>query len=265
MSAPLPSATQPWGLVWRLLPLAAVIVLSCVAYFGIGDATLSLESLIRHRMAIFAFVSQHRYLALIVYLAVYIVTVAFSVPGAAFLTVVGGFLFGWIGGSAVAVIGATVGSTLIFLAARTALGEPLLKWAGPRANQLAQSFREDAFSYLLFLRLVPIFPFFIVNLVPAFAGVRVGPFIAATALGIIPAAIVFALAGTGLDSIIMAQKAAYDQCVASGGPDCRMVFDASDVLTPQLIIALVALGTLVLMLVVLRRWRLRSGTSGNLR
>ena len=90
--------------------------------------------------------------------------------------------------------------------ARTALGEPLLRRAGPRATQLAQGFRADAFSYLLFLRLVPAFPFFLVNLVPAFAGVRLAPFIAATALGIIPGALVYAFAGTGLDSVIAAQQ-----------------------------------------------------------
>ena len=104
----------------------------------------------------------------------------------------------------------------------------------------------------------PNFPFFVVNLVPALAGVRLGPFIAATALGVIPAAVVFALAGTGLDSVIMAQKEAYDQCAASGRLDCRMVFDTSDVFTPQLIVALIALGLLVLVLVVLRHWRARS-------
>ena len=93
--------------------------------------------------------------------------------------------------------------------ARTALGEPLLKRAGPRAIKLAQEFREDAFSYLLFLRLVPAFPFFLVNLVPAFAGVGLVPFVAATALGIIPGAVAYAFAGTGLDSIIAAQKSAY--------------------------------------------------------
>ena len=103
-------------------------------------------------------------------------------------------------------IGATVGATLIFLIARTALGEPLLRLAGPRARQLAKGFRDDAFNYLLFLRLVPVFPFFLVNLVPAFAGVHLRPFVAATAIGVIPAVIVFSLAGMGLDSVIAAQK-----------------------------------------------------------
>jgi uncharacterized membrane protein YdjX (TVP38/TMEM64 family) len=258
MSACLPPADRPRGFAWRLLPLAAIIIFSGVAYFAVGDETISLHGLVRHRMAIFGFVSSHRVLALLTYIGIYVLTVAVSVPGAAFLTVAGGFLFGPVGGAAAAVVGATVGATLIFLVARTALGEPLLRMAGSRANQLAKSFREDAFSYLLFLRLVPVFPFFIVNLVPALAGVRLGPFIAATALGVIPAAVVFALAGTGLDSVIMAQKAAYDECVASGRLGCRMVFDTSDVFTPQLIVALIALGLLVLVLVMLRHWRARS-------
>ena len=143
---------------------------------------------------------------MLAYIGLYIVAVALSLPGAAFLTVAGGFLFGLAVGASAAVVGATVGATIIFLVARTALGEPLLRRAGPRAEQLAKGFREDAFSYLLFLRLVPAFPFFLVNLVPAFAGVRLRPFLAATALGIIPAALVYAFAGTGLDSVITAQQ-----------------------------------------------------------
>src|SRR6185436_17003766 len=171
-----------------------------------------------------------RLLAVLSYMGLYIVIVALSVPGAVFLTVTGGFLFGLALGAAAAVISATIGATVIFLAARTALGDPLLRRAGPRANQLAKGFRDDAFSYLLFLRLVPAFPFFLVNLVPAFAGVRLVPFITATALGVIPGAVVFAMAGTGLDSVIMAQKNTYDECVAAKGSGCHMTFDPMDVL-----------------------------------
>jgi uncharacterized membrane protein YdjX (TVP38/TMEM64 family) len=100
-----------------------------------------------------------------------------------------------------------------------------------------------------------------VNLVPAFAGVRLGPFIAATALGVIPAAVAFALAGTGLDSVITAQKDTYYQCVASGSHSCRMAFDAGDVLTPRMVIALVALGLLALAPVVVKHLRARSRTT----
>ena len=251
-----PSA-QSVGYVRRLLPLAAIIVLAAVGFYTIGGE-ISFDALVRHRTAIDAFVTEHRVLAVLAYLGIYVVTVALSLPGAAFLTVAGGFLFGVGIGAFAAVLGATIGATLIFLAARTALGEPLLRWAGPRANKLASEFREEAFRYLLFLRLVPVFPFFIVNLVPAFAGVRLGPFVAATALGIIPAAIAFAFAGTGLDSVITAQVDTYHQCLRSGAIDCRMTFDPTDILTPQMISALVVLGLLVLIPVVVKRWRARS-------
>jgi uncharacterized membrane protein YdjX (TVP38/TMEM64 family) len=216
---------------------------------------------VRHRAATDDFVASHRMLAIFVYVGIYITVVAVSLPGAALLTLTGGFLFGIAVGASAAVISATVGATLIFLVARTALGEPLLRRAGPRATQLARGFREDAFSYLLFLRLVPAFPFFLVNLVPAFARVRLGPFVAATAIGIIPGAIVFALAGAGLDSMIAAQKNSYDQCIAAKGADCRLVFEPADVLTPQLIAALVALGLLALMPVAVKFWRTRSRTA----
>jgi uncharacterized membrane protein YdjX (TVP38/TMEM64 family) len=263
MSASSPPAGRPRGLARRLLPLAGIVILAGAGYFAFGDGIASLESLVRYRSTIDAFVAEHSFLAVLAYIGVYVAAVALSLPGGAFLTVVGGFLFGIAVGASAAVIGATIGATLIFLVARTALGEPLQRRAGPRANQLAEGFRKDAFSYLLFLRLVPAFPFFLVNLVAAFAGVRLGPFIAATALGIIPGAMVFALAGIGLDSVITAQRSSYEHCIAAQGSGCHMVFDPMDVLTPQLIAALVALGLLALMPIAVKYWRARSlGTNG---
>ncbi len=253
------SASASFGpLARRLLPLAAIVVLAVAAYLTFGRGMISLEALVHHRAAIDAFVMQHRVLAVLAYIALYVVTVALSLPGATFLTVAGGFLFGLLLGALAAVIGATLGATVIFLVARTALGEPLLKRAGPRANQLAQGFRNDAFSYLLFLRLVPAFPFFLVNLVPAFADVRLSTFIVATALGIIPGGTVYAFAGTGLDSVIAAQKDAYDACMAAGHTDCHLTFNAQGILTPELIGALIALGVLALVPVVVKRLRARS-------
>jgi uncharacterized membrane protein YdjX (TVP38/TMEM64 family) len=258
--SPLESA-QPRSVTRRLMPLAVIVLLAAGAYYAIGRGGISLEALVRHRAAIDGFVTEHRVLAVLAYIGLYIVTVALSVPGAIFLTVSGGFLFGLVVGASTAVIGATIGATLIFLVARTALGETLLRRAGPRALKLAQGFRDDAFSYLLFLRLVPAFPFFLVNLVPAVAGVGLGPFVAATALGVIPAAFVYAFAGTGLDSVIMAQKSAFEDCLSAGGSDCYLTFDARDILTPQLLGALVALGLLALVPVVVRRLRARRSAS----
>lgn len=253
-----PSAIdRPRSLTRRLLPLSVIIVLAVIAYYALGRGELSLEALLRHRAGIDAFVTEHRVLAVLAYIGLYITAVALSVPGAVFLTVSGGFLFGLVVGASAAVVGATIGATLIFLIARSALGEPLLRRAGPRAAQLAKGFRDDAFSYLLFLRLVPAFPFFLVNLVPALAGVRLGPFVAATALGVIPAAVVYSFAGTGLDSVIAAQKNAYQECLAAGRADCKLVFDARDVLTWQLLAALLALALVALVPVVVRRLRVR--------
>jgi len=241
--------------------LAGVVLLACLAYYFLGRGGLSLEALVRNRMAIDGFVSEHRVLAVLAYIGLYIAAVALSVPGAIFLTVAGGFLFGVAIGASAAVIGATIGAMLIFLVARGALGELLLRRAGPGAGKLARGFREDAFSYLLFLRLVPAFPFFLVNLVPALAGVRLAPFVVATALGIIPASLVYAFAGTGLDSVIMAQKHFQQDCLAVGRTDCQMTFDARDIVTPQLLGALVALGLLALVPVLVKRWRARQSAA----
>ena len=123
------------------------------------------------------------------------------------------------------------------------------------AGREGASKRDDAFSYLLFLRLVPAFPFFLVNLVPAIAGVRLVPFVTATALGVIPGSAAYAFAGTGLDSVIAVQKRAYDACLAAGRAGCHLAFDAMDILTPQLLGALVALGLLALVPIVVRRLR----------
>jgi uncharacterized membrane protein YdjX (TVP38/TMEM64 family) len=251
------ATTRPRSLIRRLAPLIAVVALAGLAYYAFGRDGLSLEALVRHRAAIDGFVTEHRVLAVLAFIGLYVVTVALSVPGALFLTVSGGFLFGLLVGASASVIGATLGATLIFLVARSALGEPLLRRAGPRVSQLAEGFRDDAFSYLLFLRLVPAFPFFLVNVVPAFAGVRLAPFVAATALGIIPAAVVYAYAGIGLDSIIAMQKDLYQECLAAGRTECQLTFDARDILTPQLLAALVALGVLALVPVVVRRLRAR--------
>ena len=123
--------------------------------------------------------------------------VALSIPGAVLLTISGGILFGTFIGGTAAVIAATTGATIIFLVAKSACGENLARRAGPLASKLSDGFRADAFSYLLFLRLVPAFPFFLVNLVPALAGVKLTVFVGATLIGVIPATFTFAFFGSG--------------------------------------------------------------------
>jgi uncharacterized membrane protein YdjX (TVP38/TMEM64 family) len=244
----------------HLLPLflfALILAAGACAYWRGG---LTFQAFVEHRQAILAFVAKHAVLSVLAFMAIYAAAVSLSVPGGIFLTVTGGFLFGVVIGAAASVTAATIGATLIFLLARSAFGEPLLKRAGPRAAQLARGFRDQAFSYLLFLRLVPAFPFFLVNLVPALAGVRLAPFLAATVLGILPASIVYALAGRGLDSIIDTQLEMQAACLARGETVCPLSFDPRDVLTPQLIAALIGLALLAVLPVLVSRWRSRSAS-----
>ena len=242
----------------RLVPLVVVVAAS-VGVIAMGwHRQLSFETLARHHEALEDFIAMHEASAVAAYVALYIAAAALSVPVGFYLTVIGGILFGAVLGGAAAMVGATIGAICIFLIAKSALGEHLLRRAGPLAEKLATGFRADAFSYLLFLRLVPIFPFWLINLAAALLGVPLATFAAATALGIIPATFVFAFVGAGLDSVIVAQQVAYRSCLAAGRPDCRLEFHMHAALTPELLAALAALGVLALVPVGVDRLRARS-------
>jgi len=241
----------------RLLPVVVVAALVAAVLMSDWRSAVSLETLILHRMAIDAFMTEHRLAGLAIFMLLYIVVVALSVPGAVWLTLTGGILFGPFVGTAATVVSATIGASVIFKIAQSAVGETLLRRAGPRAAKVAEGIRADAFSYLLFLRLVPAFPFFLVNLAAALVAMPLPTFIAATMIGIIPATFAFSLAGAGLDSVIAAQAASFQACSAAGRADCRIHFDPTQVLTPQLVGALVALGIIALVPVVVKRWRAR--------
>jgi uncharacterized membrane protein YdjX (TVP38/TMEM64 family) len=239
-------------MVRRLAPLLVIVALIALAY-GLGlHRHISFETLVRHNAGIERFIGQHTVAAVAAFIALYILVVALSLPGGAILTVVGGLLFGVLVGSMAAAVGALIGATAIFLIARSAAGQFLTRRAGPFAAKLAEGFRADAFSYLLFLRLVP-FPFWLVNLAPALFDVRLSTYVAATAIGILPATVTFAAFGAGLESVIAAQEAQYNACIAGGATDCRVEFDLSHVLTPTLLGALIALGVLALIPAIARR------------
>jgi uncharacterized membrane protein YdjX (TVP38/TMEM64 family) len=217
---------RPAASARRLAPLA-VLVTAGVAFVAAGGAHwLTPSGLAEHRAWLCAFVQRSGFTAAALYIAIYAGVVALSVPGAAILTVAGGFLLGtWVGG-ACAVIGATCGATCLFLAARAGLGG-LAARAGPFLARLETGFRADAFNYLLVLRLVPVFPFWLVNLIPAVTGVGLPTFVAATLLGIIPGSFVYASLGAGLGEIV-------DQ------PDLAILFRPG-VLGPIAALALLAL------------------------
>jgi uncharacterized membrane protein YdjX (TVP38/TMEM64 family) len=240
-----------------------IVILFAIAY-GLGwHRELSFETLIRNHAAIHGFVTAHEALALTAFFAIYVLVVSLSLPGGAILSVIGGYLFGPVLGGGAAYLGALAGATIIFLLARSAVGEFLTRRAGRFAAKLADGFRADAFNYLLFLRLVP-FPFWLVNLAPALFAVSLRTFIAATAIGIVPATLAYSFFGASLGGVMAAEQAQYDACLAAGRSGCSVDFDLSHVFTPTLLVALAAIGVLALIPVGARRvWRRKMDVPSN--
>jgi uncharacterized membrane protein YdjX (TVP38/TMEM64 family) len=162
---------------------------------------LSLDALKNNRDALLAYTETHYALSVAVFIGLYALQTAFSLPGAAIFTLAGGFLFGSFVGTFFVNIAATTGATLAFLAARYLLRDWVERQFGNRLAPIQDGFAKNAFSYLMTLRLIPIFPFFIVNLVSGLTRVKVGTYVLATALGIIPGSFVYANAGRQLGSI----------------------------------------------------------------
>src|SRR5262245_41182360 len=228
--------------VKRLFPLL-VLVAGLVAFFALGlQRYISFHTLRDNRETLLTWVQTAGVLAVLTYMAVYTTMVAFSLPGGAVMSITGGLLFGPVWGTVYIVISATLGATVLFLIAKTALGDPLRARAGRWLQTMAEGFRNNALSYLLVLRLIPLFPFFVVNLVPAFLGVPLSTFVLGTGIGIIPGAFVYTSVGAGLGSI-------FD----SGGE-----FNVHAILTPQIVIALVGLALLALIPVLYKKIKART-------
>jgi uncharacterized membrane protein YdjX (TVP38/TMEM64 family) len=225
------SGQTPMAQLKRFLPLA-VLLLAIVAAFGLGlDDYVSFEQLERNRAQLLAFVERHPLLAPLVFMLIYAAVIALSIPGGAILTMAGGFLFGVVAATCYAVIAATCGATVVFLIARTALGDTLRHKAGPAMRRMEAGFRENALSYLLFLRLIPVFPFWLVNLVPAFLGVPLRTYVLATLVGIIPGSLVYASVGNGLGAVFE----------AGGRPDLGIIFK------PEIILPIIGLAVLAIL------------------
>jgi uncharacterized membrane protein YdjX (TVP38/TMEM64 family) len=221
--------------VRRLVPVVLLAAAWIAFMLAGGYRYLTFAALAENRQWLCTLVERWGIASALCYIAVYGVLVALSVPGGLVLTIAGGFLFGtWIG-ALCAVIGATLGATGVFLAARAGLAG-LTRRAGPLVAKLEAGFRADAFNYLLVLRLVPIFPFWLVNLVPALVGVKLRTFFFATLIGIVPATVIFASLGSGLGSVV-AQP------------------DAGIILRPSLLFPILGLAVLALIPVAYRRWR----------
>jgi uncharacterized membrane protein YdjX (TVP38/TMEM64 family) len=229
--------------LWVRLVPAAVLIAGLVAFFALGwHRYVSFETIKTHRAMLLDWVARWGVLAVAAFVVCYALMAAFSIPGAALATITFGYLFGlWLGVMA-SVTGATIGAVAVFLAARTALGETLRAKAGPGLKRMEEGFRRNAFSYLLVLRLVPIFPFWLVNLVPAFAGVPLRTYTLATFIGIIPGGFVFASVGNGLGALLDRGEK----------PDLKIVFQW-EILLPILGLAVLALLPVVLKRIQARR------------
>lgn len=196
------NATRPPGRPWGKLVVVGLFVGAIAAFFAFGGQQfLSLETVKSNRDALLSFADRHYVAALAIAFLVYSGATALSFPGGLVLSLAMGFIFGrWVG-TALVVIAATTGATGIFLAARYLFADTARKRLGSLGEKINAGFTDNAFSYLLFLRLVPLFPFFLVNIAPAFTATPVRTYVLATLLGIIPGTFVYVNLGQTLGRI----------------------------------------------------------------
>ncbi len=227
----------------RVVPLA-LLVAALAALWASGLASkLDWAALAHHRAVLAAWVDRHRVVAPLVYAALYAALTALSVPEAAVFTVAGGLLFGTLVGGAMAVIGATAGALVLFLAARSAFAPAMAARGGGRLTRVRTELHRNGFHYLLAIRLIPLVPFWLVNLAAALAGMRLWSFAAATLLGIIPGTFVFASIGAGVGDLL----------AAGNRPDLALI------LSPPILAPMLALAVLALLPVAWRKWNRRDG------
>jgi uncharacterized membrane protein YdjX (TVP38/TMEM64 family) len=229
----------------RFLPLALLILLAAGLLAGGLGRVLSLEALRTHEAALRAFIAAHRIVALLAFVVLYMVATATSLPGATILTLAGGYLFGtWLGGGAT-VIGATLGAVIVFFAVQTSLGAVLRDKAersGGKLKAVIDGVEAGAFGYILTLRLIPLAPFWLVNVAAALAGAPLRAYAGATFVGIMPATFIYSGIGAGIGEVVARGQA----------PDLRVIFE------PHILAPLVALGLLSLAITLYQRLRARS-------
>ena len=228
--------------IGRFIPLG-VLIAAAVGFVVIGGPRyMSLAGLAEHHEWLCDFVIRHSVAAPLVFVLVYAGLVALSVPAAALLSITSGFFFGLWLGTICALIGATLGATAVFLAVHAGL-TGLIDRAGPRLRRIEAGFREDALSYLLVLRLVPIFPFWLVNLAAGAVGLRLSVYVLATFFGMIPASFIYVSLGNGLGDVIEQGR----EPNIDIGALCR----------PSVLLPIIGLALLVLLPVLYKRWRTR--------
>ena len=228
-----PAPGEPRTHRWLRLGMLAAFFAGIVAFFALGGHHyLSLDALREHRDALLAYTEAHYAQAVVLGFVVFVVATLLCLPTGTVLSLAMGLLFGrWVGVLILTAAG-TLGATLLFLAARYLFARPLRRWLGRLGERINQGFTRDAFNWLLFLRLTPIFPFFLVNLSPALTDIPVRTFVVATLLGVFPGMFVFANLGQTLGRIDSAQQ----------------------LVAPETLIALALLGAFALIPVFVRQW-----------
>ncbi|MGB0843917.1 MAG: TVP38/TMEM64 family protein [Alphaproteobacteria bacterium] len=222
----------------RLLPIFIILAGVGLAYWLGFFSYFSLDALKENRAWLNEAVSNNYILTVSVFILIYIGVTAFFIPGALWLSITAGFLFGPVLGTLYSVTGATIGACILFFAVKTAFGSVLRDKAGPWLKKFADGFSKDAFSYMLTLRLVPLFPFSLVNLVPSLLGVKFRTFAIATFIGIIPGGFVFNLIGNSIGATL-------DQ---GGEPDLSLFW------SPQVLAPILGLAALSLIPVIYKRF-----------
>jgi len=201
------------------------------------DRYISFSTLKEHRAVLLAWTKAHYIEVVIVYMILYTVAVAVSIPGSVFFTLTGGFLFGIGWGLLYVVISATLGAVLLFFAVRLALSDWFKRKTSAWIVKMRKGFNKNAFQYLLVLRLIPLFPFWIVNIVPALLGVKTKTFVSATLIGITPGALVYVMLGNGLGHIF----------------DTDKTLDLSLIFEPQVLLPLLGLASLSFLSILYKR------------
>jgi uncharacterized membrane protein YdjX (TVP38/TMEM64 family) len=231
----------------KFIPIALLgLGLGAVFVFGFDDY-LSIENLRSHRDYLLQWRTDHALLASLIFLGAYAVCVAISLPAGTLLTITGGFLFGTLHGGMLTVVGATIGATAVFLAARYAFAELFHGKAGPAVRRMEDGCKNNALSCLLVLRLIPLFPFWLVNIVPGILGVSTPIYVIGTFIGIIPGSMIYASFGGGIGHIL-------DQ----GGE-----LDLGIIWNPEVLVPLIGLAVLALVPAFYRQFKARGGTEAS--
>lgn len=242
------------GLRWA--PLVLLLAVSLAVLASGASRFVGLDELLASRTWLATAVAENTPRAMAAAWLVYVACVVVSIPASVILTVIFGFLFGVTAGACLAVAAATTGAVIVFSIGRWAAADLLARRAGPRLSGLADGFRRDAFGYIVVLRLLPVFPFWLTNLAPAAFGVRLRAFALATLIGLTPGAFVYAATGAAMEDVVAAHEAAKAACFSGGGA-CDDALSFAAFVTPKTLAGLGALAAFALASIALRHWLLR--------